>query len=79
MAIYFRFAGIYIGYLIKGRNLKNDPLCISPAFGSFDMEYFSVFKRETTPHKRDFLNILQEITGVSEEIMSSLNSHERVK
>lgn len=52
------------------KNGNLDPISYSEAFQSFDMDYFSAFKKEAIPHQLGFLKILENITGISQEIMN---------
>lgn len=55
---------------IFNKNDSLDPISYSEAFQSFDIEYFSVFKKEAIPHQLGFLKILEDITGISQKAMN---------
>jgi hypothetical protein len=52
------------------KNGNLDLISYSEAFQSFDMEYFSVFKKEAIPHQLGFLKIAEDIAGISQKAMN---------
>lgn len=48
---------------------KPNPIDYSTAFKSFDIEYFSLFKKEAIPHQNDFIEVIKDITGMTQNTM----------